>query len=70
MGTGGALRNLKTRLKNDFILINGDTIFDVDLSNIFTSKKFSKNLITIFLTDNKNYKSNSKLTNLKIGKKI
>ena len=69
MGTGGALRNLKTRLKNDFILINGDTIFDVDLSNIFTSKKFSKNLITIFLTDNKNYKSNSKLTNLKIGKK-
>ena len=42
MGTGGALRNLKTRLKNDFILINGDTIFDVDLSNIFTSKNLVK----------------------------
>ena len=31
MGTGGALNNLKKYKINNFILTNGDTIFDIDL---------------------------------------
>ena len=33
MGTGGALLNLKKKKINDFILVNGDTIFDVDIND-------------------------------------
>ena len=31
MGTGGALFKLKPKVKN-FILINGDTVFDINLT--------------------------------------
>ena len=34
MGTGGALLNLKKEKINDFILVNGDTIFDIDINNL------------------------------------
>ena len=38
MGTGGALINLKSLNKsqkiNDFILTNGDTIFDIDIYDL------------------------------------
>ena len=69
LGTGGALRLLKNKIKNDFLLVNGDTFFDVPLDEIFYLKKLEKKLLTIFLTDNKNYKSNSQLSNLKINEK-
>ena len=39
MGTGGALLNLKTLEINDFILANGDTVFDIDLNDFFKSYK-------------------------------
>ena len=39
MGTGGALYNLKKRKINDFVLLNGDTIFDIDLKLLFKSMK-------------------------------
>jgi len=61
LGTGGALSSLKNKKINDFILINGDSIF---LINKFHDLK--KN--TIFLTNNNNYKSNSKLNGLKLDK--
>lgn len=69
LGTGGALRLLKNKIKNDFLLVNGDTFFDIPLDEIFFLKKLEKNLLTIFLTHNQNYKSNSQLSNLKINKK-
>ena len=52
MGTGGALLNLKKEKMNDFVLVNGDTIFDIDLKNL---KKICKKkyLGTIALTTNK-----------------
>ena len=34
MGTGGALNNLKKYKINNFILTNGDTIFDIDLKGL------------------------------------
>ena len=39
MGTGGALLNLKKKKINDFILTNGDTIFDINLNELIGSYK-------------------------------
>ncbi len=69
LGTGGALRGLKKLLKHDFLLVNGDSFFDIDLHEIFFSKKLAKNLITMYLTKNVNYKSNSLLAGLSLDKK-
>ena len=35
LGTGGAISQLKNKVKNDFILMNGDTFVDIDLSSLF-----------------------------------
>ena len=65
MGTGGALLNLKKEKMNDFILVNGDTIFDIDLKN-FTKVCKKKNLGAIALTTNKKNTNSLKLNNLGI----
>jgi NDP-sugar pyrophosphorylase family protein len=60
LGTAGALYTLKKKIKNNFILVNGDTYFDIDYTKIKFKKKSS--LIKIVLTkklDNKNLKLNS-----------
>ena len=36
--TGGALYKLRNKIKNNFILMNGDTYFDIDLNNILSMK--------------------------------
>ena len=45
MGTGGALINLKKEKINDFILVNGDTIFDININNLvkICKSKISEN---------------------------
>lgn len=67
-GTAGSLYSLKKIIKNDFILINGDTIFDIDLIKFIKSKKNSS-IGSIALIKNKNYKSNKKLVGLSLDKK-
>ena len=42
MGTGGALNLIKKKV-NDFVLVNGDTIFDIDIINFI--KKIKKNCL-------------------------
>lgn len=67
-GTGGALYQLKKKLKNDFLLFNGDSIFDFDLDKFkFTYKKTS---ILISLSKNNIYDSNNKLSNLGLRKNL
>ena len=39
MGTGGALYKLKKEKVNDFVLVNGDTIFDIDIKDLINLKK-------------------------------
>ncbi|MDC6475604.1 NDP-sugar synthase, partial [bacterium] len=34
LGTGGALSNLKKLNVKDFVLVNGDTIFNIDLNSL------------------------------------
>jgi NDP-sugar pyrophosphorylase family protein len=68
MGTGGSLYPLKQINKNDFILINGDTVFDIDF-NKFIKSKNKKSIGSIALIKNKNYKSNKKLVGIGLNKK-
>jgi D,D-heptose 1,7-bisphosphate phosphatase len=69
MGTGGALLNLKKFKMNDFILVNGDTIFDIDIKNLINLFKKNK-LGCIGLTlSNKNTDS-LKLNSLGLNKNI
>ena len=65
MGTGGALYELKKRKKNDFILINGDTIFDINLKSLINSAK-KNSIASVALVKNTINKKNRKLNNLDI----
>jgi len=67
LGTGGALVQLEDRIKNDFIVINGDTFFDLDLSKVIRFQ-LDKNEIFLSLVKNHNYKSNKKLVYLSLDK--
>ena len=67
MGTGGALSGLKKNGLNDFILINGDTLFDVDINDLI--KFHSKNKIgCMALTLNKKNIDSKKLNELSLKK--
>ena len=67
MGTGGALLNLKKEKVNDFVLVNGDTIFDVDINNL--KKLCTKNKLgSIALAANKKNNNFFKLNNLTLKK--
>ena len=68
LGTGGAVYSLKNKIKNNFILINADTFFPINLKK-FLDESNKKKLIHLALSDNKNYKSNNKLINLNYNKK-
>jgi D-glycero-D-manno-heptose 1,7-bisphosphate phosphatase len=66
LGTGGALYVLKKKKVKDFILLNGDTIFDINLNELIKSKK-KNTLGSIALIKNNTNKNNKKLNNLKIS---
>ena len=65
--TGGALHEIKNKIKNDFILVNGDSFINVNLQSFFNKKKINYNYI--YLNKNTNYKENKKLINLDINTK-
>ena len=65
MGTGGALLNLKKEKMNDFILVNGDTIFDIDLKTLIKSCG-KKKLGAVALAENKKNTNSLKLNSLSI----
>ncbi len=65
MGTGGALLNLKKEKVNDFVLVNGDTIFDINVNNLVKSCG-KKKLGSVALVSNKKNTNNYKLHNLSV----
>ena len=67
-GTGHALYSIRNKIKNDFILINGDTIIDFDLNKFFQKKLNNKYLGCMVLSKNYNNSLSEKLSNLKIQK--
>ena len=68
LGTGGALINLKKLKVMNFLLVNGDTIFDIDIKSLINNVD-KKKLGIIALTKNKNQKS-KKLNNLILKNKV
>ena len=58
---------IKNKINNDFIVINGDTFFDIDFSKVIDFK-LNKNEIFLSLVKNYNYKSNKKLTFLNLNR--
>ena len=68
LGTGGALNNIKNKINNNFILMNADTFFPINIKE-FIQKSNKRKMINMALTNKKFYLSNKKLTNLKIDSK-
>lgn len=52
LGTAGALYLLKEQLTEDFLLINGDIIFDVDIKKFHESHMKNGGLVTLFTHPN------------------
>ncbi len=52
LGTAGALYYLKNRIKDDFFLINGDLIFDVDLQRMMDFHKSCQAMATLLVHPN------------------
>ena len=52
LGTAGALYFLNKKIKEDFLLINGDVIFDVDMNRFYQAHLKQKGVITIFTHPN------------------
>ena len=67
-GTAGALYHLKTKIKNNFFLFNGDSFFPIDLDNFYNFSIKQNKIISMACSKNKNYKSNKKISNLNIVK--
>ena len=67
MDTGGALNILKNKIKNDFILMNGDSFLEFNLKKIFKFKLKNK-IGRMVLIKNKIYKTNNKLSRLGLDK--
>ena len=68
LGTAGALKNLKKINVQDFVLMNGDTIFNVNLPLLVKSLQTNK-IGTVALTKNLNQDS-KKLNNLALKKNL
>ncbi len=66
-GTGGALYKIKNKISRKFIVLNGDTFFNINYQNLINTNL--KNYYTcIAIVKTKSFKYNKKVTNLKISK--
>jgi len=69
LGTGGSLFNAKKYITNNTLVVNGDTFFNINF-NKFNKILLKKNVMFMCLVKNKIYKSNKKLSQLNIKKKL
>lgn len=67
LGTGGCLKLIEKKISNNFIVVNGDTYFDINYKS-FLNKKIKEDQILLSLCKNTNYKSNKKLISININK--
>ena len=51
LGTAGAIKPIENKIKKRLLVVNADTISDVNLFDLFDSHKNSKCLVTIFTKD-------------------
>jgi len=69
LGTGGSLFNAKKYITNNTLVANGDTFFNINF-NKFNKILLKKNVMFMCLVKNKIYKSNKKLSQLNVQKKL
>ena len=69
MDTGGALNSIRKKVKGDMIVVNGDSYLNYDYLKFKNFNIINKSH-SMILVKNLNYKSNNKLSRLKIEKKI
>jgi D-glycero-alpha-D-manno-heptose 1-phosphate guanylyltransferase len=69
LGTGGSLFNAKKYITYNTLVVNGDTFFNINF-NKFNKISLKKNVMFMCLVKNKIYKSNKKLSQLNIKKKL
>ena len=53
MGTGGALFKIKNKIKNDFLLVNGDTICEPPVEKLIDIVNKNKSVAGIFIKKGK-----------------
>lgn len=68
LGTFGAIINIKKKITQNFIVVNGDTLFNANLERFFKFNLVKKKIV-MMITKNHHYKENKKLTNLYINKR-
>ncbi len=66
-GTGGALYKIKNKISRKFIVLNGDTFFNINYQNLINTN-LKNNYTCIAIIKTKSFKYNKKVTNLKISK--
>ena len=69
LGTGYALNKIKNKIKNDFILFNGDTYFDYNLQNFFKKSLKKNHIAKIILTKSKKKSLTQNLLNMNLSNK-
>ena len=52
LGTAGSLFYLKNRINEDFLLLNGDTLFNIDINRFYETHKNNNGLVTILTHPN------------------
>lgn len=52
LGTAGSLFYLKNRINEDFLLLNGDTLFNIDINRFYETHKNNNCLVTILTHPN------------------
>lgn len=57
LGTAGPLRLAKEKLKETFVMINGDTLIDVEIDEVVKFHKEKKSVATIMLVESEETKS-------------
>lgn len=66
-GTAGAIYYSKKKINNKTLVLNGDTYLQIPFTKLLKINLKNKNLFMLLLK-NKNYKSNKKLSNLRLKK--
>ncbi len=70
LDTWGAVENISKKIKNNFLLVNGDSFLLENFDNFLNFKSNRNYSIKLLLVKNLNYKSNSKLSNLYLYKNL
>jgi len=68
LGTGGALTNLKSLNVKDFVLVNGDSLLDIDIKLLVNSLEKKKKKIKLFKNKKKKKKKKKKKQIIKKNK--